>query len=217
MSDVKKTSRLKRILFDRPILKLVLSFLAMVVLSTLAQATAKWWKSLSVLGYLPALLALAAAVYSTILIVRIFSLYLIRKPLAGLLTAQDIFSLLLSYAVFILGILLLLSLSFLVIEHLGLGCLTYAPTGDPFTREMIDSPSTSHEYFYFAAVTFFTIGYGDICPLGLCKIMAVVTAFAGNIVTVVLMAIVVSLYLNRRTKPPDQASTIQSERSMEKS
>jgi hypothetical protein len=40
--------------------------------------------------------------------------------------------------------------------------------------------------------------------MGLCKIMAVVTAFAGNIVTVVLMAIVVSLYLNRRTKTPDQ-------------
>jgi len=67
-----------------------------------------------------------------------------------------------------------------------------------------NDPNISHDYFYFSAITFFSVGYGDVCPMGLCKIMAVVTAFAGNIVTVVLMAIVVSLYLNRRTKTPDQ-------------
>jgi hypothetical protein len=38
--------------------------------------------------------------------------------------------------------------------------------------------------------------------MGFCKILAIVTAFAGNIVTVVLMAIAVSVYLNRRAKPP---------------
>lgn len=205
MSESKRPSRLRRALFDRPILKLLITLLAIGVLFKVVESTSKVWESWPVIGYLIALLGLAVVIYFIVLILHIVGIYLIRKPLDRLLSAQGIFSLLFSYAVFILGILFLVSLAFLVLQNLGLGYLTYGQGSDKFTTEMIaNDPNISHDYFYFSAITFFSVGYGDVCPMGLCKIMAVVTAFAGNIVTVVLMAIVVSLYLNRRTKTPDQ-------------
>ena len=71
---------------------------------------------------------------------------------------------------------------------------------------MIDSedPNLSHDYLYFSTITFFAVGYGDVCPMGLCKTLAMVTAFAGNLINVVLMAIVVTLYVNRTRGRPDQ-------------
>jgi hypothetical protein len=208
MAESKKPSGWRRALFDRPILKLSLVLLFMVVASALAQ-----WISIRLLTLLVAPVIVAAIVYVVILIGHIVSLYLIRKPIGRLLSARDIFSLLGSYVMFIVGILLVISTLFGVVEGLRLGYLTHGSTTDAFNPDAIDStdpgvkdPNISHDYLYFSAVTFFSVGYGDVCPMGLCKILAVVTAFTGNVVTVVLMAIAVSVYLNRRAKPPDQAS-----------
>jgi potassium channel LctB len=207
MSESNKPSGLRRALFDRPILKLFLTFLFMVIVSTLARYT-----SMPLLRFLVAAVISSAVVYAIVLAGHIVSLYLIRKPLDRLFSARDLFSLLLSYVMFIVGILLVISVIFMVVEDLHLGYLTYDPT-EKLSRDMIDNkdPNLSQDYLYFSAITFFSVGYGDVCPMGFCKTLAMATAFAGNVVTVVLMAIVVSLYLNRRTKAPDQASSSQSE------
>jgi hypothetical protein len=201
MGETKQPSRLRRALFDRPILKLFLILLFIVIASTLAQHT-----SIPLFRFLVALATSVAIVYAIVLTGHIVSLYLIRKPLDRLLSARDIFSLLLGYVMFIVGILLVISVLFMVVEELHLGYLTHGPTTDEFNSDVIDSEDSniSHDYLYFSAVTFFSVGYGDICPMGFCKTLAIITAFAGNIITVVLMAIVVSLYLNRRTRAPDQ-------------
>ena len=206
MGEPRELSGLRRALFDRPILKLFLVLLFIVIASTLAQ-----YISIPLLRFLVLLVALIAVAYAIALTGYIVNLYLIRKALARLLNAGDIVSLLFSYAMFIVLILLVISILFLVVEELDLGCLTHGPTTDEFNSDVIDSedPNISHDYLYFTAVTFFSVGYGDICPMGLCKIVAVVTAFVGNVVSVVLMAIVVSLYLNRRNS--NQASSVQSE------
>jgi potassium channel LctB len=206
MGETKKPSRLRRALFDRPILKLFLALLFIVIVSILARYTSGWRASIPFLTFLIALVTGTAVLYSIILTGHIISLYLIRKPFDRLLSAKDILSLLLSYVMFIVGILLVISVLFLVADDLHLGYLTHGPTIDKFSSDVIHSgdPNISHDYFYFSAITFFSVGYGDICPMGFCKTIAIVTAFAGNIVTVVLMAIVVSLYLNRRTKASDQ-------------
>jgi len=203
MDEPRKPSRLRRVLFDRPILKLFLVLLFIVIASTLAQ-----YISISLLRFLVALVASIAVAYAIVLTGYIVNFYLIRKPLSRLLSARDIVSLLFSYVMLIVGILLVISVLFMVVEELHLGYLTHGPTTDEFNGDVIDSedPNLSHDYLYFSAVTFFTVGYGDVCPMGLCKTLAIVTAFAGNIVTVVLMAIAVSVYLNRRTKLPDQGS-----------
>ena len=211
MGETKKPSGLRRALFDRPILKLFLTLLCIVIGFTLAQHT-----SIPLLKFVVLLLTVVAVLYAVVLIGHIVSFYLIRKAFARLLSARDIVSLLFSYAMFIVVILLVISVLFMVVEELELGYLTHGPTTDEFNSEVIDSedPNISHDYLYFSAVTFFSVGYGDICPMGLCKILAMVTAFAGNIVNVVLMGIVVSVYLNRRNS--DQASSDQPERGSER-
>lgn len=203
MGEAKKPSKLRRTLFDRPILKLFLTFLFMVIVSTLARYT-----SIPLLIFLVALAIGTAVVYAIVLAGHIVSLYLIRKPLDRLFSARDLFSLLLSYVMFIVGTLLVISVMFMVVEDLHLGYLTYDPT-EKLSSDMIDNknPNLSQDYLYFSAITFFSVGYGDVCPMGFCRTLAMATAFAGNVVTVVLMAIVVSLYLNRRTRAPEEASS----------
>jgi hypothetical protein len=209
MGEPKRPSRLRRALFDRPVLKLFLTFLFMVIVSTLARYT-----SMPLLRFAAALVTVTAVVYAIVLTGHIVSLYLIRKPLDRLFSARDLFSLLLSYVMFVVGILLVISVIFMVVEDLHLGYLTYDPT-QRLSSDMIDNkdPNLSQDYLYFSAITFFSVGYGDVCPMGFCRFLAMATAFAGNIVTVVLMAIVVSLYLNRRTRAPDQSSSSQPEQS----
>jgi len=201
MGETKQPSRFRRALFDKPILKLFLVILVGVIGSTLVQYT-----SMPLLRLLVALVTSIAVLYGIVLTGHIVSLYLLRKPFGRLLSARDITSLLFSYVMFIVCILLVTSVLFMVVEELNLGYLTRGPTTDEFNSDVIDSedPNISHDYLYFSAVTFFSVGYGDVCPMGFCKAMAMLTAFAGNVVTVVLMAIVVSVYLNRRAKPPDQ-------------
>ena len=206
MDEPGKASRLRRLAFDRPVLKLSGVLVFIVVAYTLVRLL-----PIPLLKYLFALATIAAVLYAVVLVGHIVNMYLIRKALARLLSAGDIMSLLVSYAMFIAGVLLVISVLFMVVEELHLGYLTHGPTTDAFNSEAIDSedpdikdPNISHEYLYFATITFFTVGYGDICPMGLCRTLAMITAFAGNVVTVVLMAIVVTLYVNRTRGRPDQ-------------
>jgi hypothetical protein len=212
MGETKRPSELRRALFDRPILKLFLVLLFIVIAFTLAQLL-----SIRVLTLLIGPLIIIAVTYAIILAGHIVNVYLIRKAFARLLSSKDIASLLFSYVMFIAVVLLVISTLFGVVEGLRLGYLTHGPTSDEFNSDVIESgdPNISHDYLYFTAVTFFTVGYGDVCPMGLCKPLAMMTAFAGNVVNVVLMGIVVSVYLNRRAKGPDQAANAQLERSTE--
>jgi hypothetical protein len=207
MGETKKPSGLRRALFERPILKLFLVLLFLVIAFTLTR-----YVSIPVLSLFVALAIIIAVVYAIVLIGHIVGLYLIRKAFARLLSARDIVSLLFSYVMFIVVILLVISTLFGVVEGLRLGYLTHGPTTDEFNSDVLDSEDSnvSHDYLYFSAVTFFSVGYGDICPMGICKPLAMMTAFAGNVVNVVLMGIVVSVYLNRRNG--DQSSSIQLER-----
>ena len=202
MGETRRLSGLRRALFDRPILKLFLVLLFIVIAFELVQLL-----SIRVLTLLTLPFIMVAVAYAVILAGHTVNVYLIRKAFARLLSSKDIASLLFSYVMFIAVVLLVISTLFGVVEALRLGYLTHGPTSDEFNSDVIDSedPSISHDYLYFTAVTFFTVGYGDVCPMGLCKPLAMMTAFAGNAVNVVLMGIVVSVYLNRRAKGPENA------------
>jgi len=134
-----------------------------VIASTLAQHI-----SIALLRFLVALVITVAVAYGILLTGHILNLYLIRKPLGRLLSARDIVSLLFSYAMFIVGIVLVISVLFMVVEELHLGYLTHVQQPTSSNSDVIDSgdPNISHDYLYFSAVTFFSVGYGDICPWG---------------------------------------------------
>lgn len=86
-------------------------------------------------------------------------------------------------------------------DNLGKGYLTYGTCSDTFIPESaVNASQISHEYFYFSAVTFFTVGYGDICPMGWNKGLALFNAFIGHFISVVVMVIVISYYLKRRNE-----------------
>ena len=104
MGETRRPSGLRRALFDRPILKLFLVLLFIAIAFTLVQLL-----SIRVLTLLIGPLIIIAVAYAVILAGHIVNVYLIRRAFARLLTAKDIASLLLSYVMFIVVILLVIS------------------------------------------------------------------------------------------------------------
>lgn len=54
------------------------------------------------------------------------------------------------------------------------------------------------EAIYFSAITTFTIGYGDITPLGWCKWVAVIEGFCGYLAPTLCVAVGLSILLNHQ-------------------
>jgi len=201
---MKALAGFRDMLFRRPLTRLILILVMIGILLGLSDILPNEIESSPLFIIVHLVLIAVGAVYSAVLIIRIIMDYMIRKPLNQLLMAQNITSLLVSYAVFIMSIIVILSLLNFQLKNLGLGYITYGQCGDSFSPGMIASdPYISNDYFYFTAVTFFTIGYGDICPMGLTKMLSVATGLIGNFVSVVLMAIVITLYLDRRARKAD--------------
>ncbi|WP_082476519.1 ion channel [Methylobacterium sp. Leaf99] len=48
--------------------------------------------------------------------------------------------------------------------------------------------------YYFSAITQFTIGYGDILPIGFLKILVVFQSFISTIFVIIIFARVLSLF-----------------------
>jgi potassium channel LctB len=61
-------------------------------------------------------------------------------------------------------------------------------TSDP------DIVKTFMHEVYFSAITFFSVGYGDICPMGATKLLAVLNAIIGNAFTVIILSIAITNY-----------------------
>jgi Ion channel len=100
--------------------------------------------------------------------------------------------------IFVFMIVLLFASSYSSIQKIGQGYLTYGQCGDSFEPGRIGTdPYISEDYFYFSAVTFFTVGYGDICPMGWNKYVALLNAFVGNFISVVVMVFVIGTYMKR--------------------
>ena len=73
-------------------------------------------------------------------------------------------SMLVSYVAF--------SILFVILNILHLGDFTSGTDG-------IDVMKQIGESFYFSAITYLTVGYGDICPLGVDRWMAALEGFVG--------------------------------------
>lgn len=188
-------------LFHNPQKKLAVLFFLAIFLFVIVHTFGFMTKLTPIIGIIIGIILLIFAGYFFVLIFRIIFELTIKKPIDKMLNATNIASLILSYAAVVFGILLLSSIGFMEIANLDLGYITYGQCSDTFDKTAITTDSVaSMDYFYFSAVTFFTVGYGDICPMGASKLMSLVVAFVGNVFSVIIMAVVISSYVGRRQK-----------------
>ena len=183
-----KATRLEKILFEKPLFKIPLFFGIFFIISILS-------------SLLPSRVTLVVGSVMSILIstyLVFFIIFIIRKSFKSMFSAQNMIGIFVSYILFILSITVIFALGYSAIDDLGRGYLTYGTCSDDFNEgDILTNPNRSTEYFYFSSVTFFTIGYGDICPMGWAKYLAIFNGFIGNFVTVVVMVVVISSFIKR--------------------
>jgi hypothetical protein len=86
----------------------------------------------------------------------------------------------------------------------GKGYLKYGSCTDTntITDEMINQDpllvSNFFHYPYFSSITFFSVGFGDICPMGASKLIAILNAIIGNAFTVLILALAITNYSTNR-------------------
>lgn len=147
-----------------------------------------------VLGILFGILGIVFAV-----IAIIFPFVLIRKGLKYLFNAKNLISLIIGYLIVTLVIIYLFSQLYAIGNDFNVGYLTRGECYDTFNKEMKFQDSfVSHNYLYLSAITFFTVGYGDICPMGLDKDLSIINALIGHIFTTIILVIAISSFLEKR-------------------
>ena len=94
------------------------------------------------------------------------------------------------------GIVLFCATLYMFTDITGTGALSYGHCGTSLA-ETLQHPvvQTPGDTVYFSAITFFTVGYGEICPMGLAKSVAVLNALAGQLFTAVILGIGVSFFI----------------------
>jgi hypothetical protein len=105
-----------------------------------------------------------------------------------------------AYITSALFIILLFAILYWTVAMSGTGYLKYGGCVDTgiVTRDVImNDPNAvvnNLHYPYFSSTTFFTVGYGDICPMGFSKFIAVLNAFVGCAFNVLILAIAIGNY-----------------------
>ncbi len=182
--------RMLHLLFDRPILKFVILAAVQIVLISLS-------------GYIPynffirwitIILTILIAIYFIAVIV-----HLIRSSLKHLMNPKSFISLIGAYCLFIFVILVISSILYNATELSGLGYIKYGTCTPNFSPSMISSdPLISRDFFYFSAMTYFTVGYGDICPMGFARIISIIIGFISHVVSVLFVAFILNNYIRKR-------------------
>ena len=128
-----------------------------------------------------------------------------RKSFSYLMNPTHIGALIGSYIILILMILLVFSTIYNIVDLTGFGYIKYGTCSDNFNSSMIASDATiSRDFFYFSSMTFFGVGYGDICPMGLAKLVSIIAALIGHVVSVILVALILNNYINMKPKKEDK-------------
>lgn len=186
----KEQSAISQLLFNHPIVKFIFLALIYSFLNALIQIVGNNYG----LRILLITVTIIIAIYFILVII-----YFIIRFINHLIKPKNLFALIGAYALFIFGIILILSTVLNIIDLSGQGYIKFGECTGPFNSNMIHSDNLrSDNFFYFSAITFFTVGYGDICPMGLAREFSVIAAFIGHLVSVLLVALIINNYLSTR-------------------
>lgn len=187
---VERLTGFGKILFNRPIFKFFIFLVIQIIISFISE----FFSGNILLRAVINIISILISIYFVAILV-----YLIRRWFQRLLNSENIFILIASYILLILGILLFLSTLFDLAEILGIGYLKYGICSDSFNSSMIKTdPQASKGFFYFTSITFFSVGYGDICPMGIDKTLAVLTAFIGHLISVIIVVLIINNYIKKK-------------------
>ncbi len=185
-------SKLKHLLFSHPVLKFIFFILVNYVLSLVS----KYYPENFLLRGLTTTVNIVIAVYFVLAII-----YIVHRRWEHLMNPKNVPSLVGAYVFFVVVIILIFSTIFAVVELTGQGYLKYGGCADTFDPTvMYQDPAASHDFFYFSAITFFTVGYGDICPMGIMKLAAIVDALAGHVISVIVVALIINNFIQMQRK-----------------
>ncbi len=186
----KELTGFAKLLYARPILK----FIILIIIHVILTSSAKYFPTNFPVRVILEILTILISIYFILVII-----FIIRTSYERLLNPKNFITLILTYALFILGILMIFTSIFNFFEIAGLGYIKYGTCSDKFNPSMISTDQTiSREYFYFTGSTFFLLGYGDICPMGYAKYLSIFTAFVGHIVAVIIVALIINNYFRKK-------------------
>jgi potassium channel LctB len=180
----------RKLLFDRPFLK----FSILIVVQYLILYFTRNFPEKTFIDLVLTTISIFIAIYFVSVIY-----YVVKRTIEKLKNPQNLTSLIAEYSLFVLGIILIFSSLFSFVQTFGLGAIKYDGCSDIFDPAAMSTDNTiSRDYFYFTAITFLAVGYGDICPMGLSKILAIITSFIGHLISGILVAIIINNYIRLR-------------------
>ncbi len=187
---IKELTGFAKFLYKKPILKFIILIIVHFILTNFSI----YFPTDFPLRVILEIITILISIYFVLVMI-----FIIRTSFERSLNPKNFISLILTYALFIFGILMIFSTLFNFFEIAGLGYIKYSACSDQFNPSMISSDtSISREYFYFTGSTFFLLGYGDICPMGYTKYLAIFTAFVGHIIAVIIVALIINNYLRKK-------------------
>lgn len=202
-SNKKNNSHIKffNFLFKRPLLKLIILLIIQFIIIKIPELIPDDFS----LRLVTLILGIVITIYFIAVIVHVA-----RLSIKNLLEPKSLLHLIGAYVLLILVIIFISSILYNFVDLSHLGYIQYGSCNDNFNPSLINtspnaqqissSPVISKDFFYFSAVTFFTVGYGDICPMGFARVISIIVAFMGHIVSVILVAIILNNYLRKKER-----------------
>ena len=121
-----------------------------------------------------------------------------KKTINALFNAKTLFRLLAAYILSAMLLIGFISPMYYMADLTNSGYLKYGTCTDKMSQDQmlqdIKNNVVSDNRIYFTSVTFFALGYGDICPMGVSKYIALFNVAVGVFFITAIMAIAISRF-----------------------